>query len=216
MNKSVYSLVLMDEVVQAIDALAYSLGMSRSNLINQILAEKTEVLTPRQCMQNIFESMSKLLLSHQHFQIQQQASDSMYSIRSILRYKYNPTIKYAITLDKKSNCLIGILKVISRTQSQKLQEYLNHFFEMWSDFERIHHLKGWTQDEKGKWERSFKIEYQVSLQVNETLAEAIALYIQVVDEALQIYFLNYEDLHIAHIKLYKHYQKYLQRNSLLF
>ena len=41
MGKSVYSLVLMDEVVDAIDQMAYRNNTSRSNLINQILAELT-------------------------------------------------------------------------------------------------------------------------------------------------------------------------------
>ena len=36
MKKSVYSLVLMDDVVKAIDDMAYKLNTSRSNLINQI------------------------------------------------------------------------------------------------------------------------------------------------------------------------------------
>ena len=40
MKKSVYSIVLADDVVEAIDEMAYSLGTSRSNLINQILAER--------------------------------------------------------------------------------------------------------------------------------------------------------------------------------
>lgn len=38
MSKSVYSLVLGDEVVAQIDRAAYALGTSRSNLINQVLA----------------------------------------------------------------------------------------------------------------------------------------------------------------------------------
>ena len=38
MSKSVYSLVLSDDVVAAVDRAAYALGSSRSNLINQILA----------------------------------------------------------------------------------------------------------------------------------------------------------------------------------
>ena len=39
MNKSVYSLVLMDDVVEQIDRVAYEMNTSRSNMINQILAE---------------------------------------------------------------------------------------------------------------------------------------------------------------------------------
>ena len=54
MNKSVYSLVLSDEVVDAIDRLAYSMNTSRSNLINQILAEKLSLMTPEMRMRQIF------------------------------------------------------------------------------------------------------------------------------------------------------------------
>ena len=39
MKKAVYSLVLSEDVVDAVDRMAYSRGTSRSNLINQILAE---------------------------------------------------------------------------------------------------------------------------------------------------------------------------------
>ena len=37
MNKSVYSLVLSDEVVEAVDHAAYRAGMSRSAFINSVL-----------------------------------------------------------------------------------------------------------------------------------------------------------------------------------
>ena len=46
MSKSVYSLVLSDDVVAAVDRAAYALGSSRSNLINQILAEYVSFITP--------------------------------------------------------------------------------------------------------------------------------------------------------------------------
>ena len=39
MKKSVYSLVLSDDVVAAVDRTAYQQGVSRSAMINQILAE---------------------------------------------------------------------------------------------------------------------------------------------------------------------------------
>ena len=38
MKKSVYSLTLMDDVINAIDKLAYKSNTNRSNMINTILA----------------------------------------------------------------------------------------------------------------------------------------------------------------------------------
>ena len=53
MGKSVYSLVLMDEVVDAIDQMAYRNNTSRSNLINQILAEHVSLATPEKRMKDV-------------------------------------------------------------------------------------------------------------------------------------------------------------------
>ena len=55
MNKSVYSLVLMDNVVSEVDKMAYEMGTSRSNLINQILAEYVRYTTPEMRMRAVFE-----------------------------------------------------------------------------------------------------------------------------------------------------------------
>ena len=86
MKKSVYSLVLMDEVVEAIDRMAYTRNTSRSNLINQILAEHVSYVTPEMRMRDIFSCLEQIL-SEECYQIQSQASDSMFSIRSPIRYR---------------------------------------------------------------------------------------------------------------------------------
>ena len=57
MSKSVYSVVLMDDVVDAVDRLAYEAGTNRSNMINRILAEYVQLATPEQRMQDIFSSI---------------------------------------------------------------------------------------------------------------------------------------------------------------
>ena len=59
MNRSVYSLVLMDDVIRRIDELAYAMHTSRSNLINQILAEKLQMVTPEMRYQDIFQYLEQ-------------------------------------------------------------------------------------------------------------------------------------------------------------
>ena len=61
MKKSVYSLVLMDDVVEAIDRLAYERNTNRSNLINQILAESVNFVTPEMRMRDIFTQLENIL-----------------------------------------------------------------------------------------------------------------------------------------------------------
>ena len=57
MKKSVYSLVLSDDIIEAIDRLAYKQGASRSAVINEILAEAVSYTTPEKRMNDIFGSI---------------------------------------------------------------------------------------------------------------------------------------------------------------
>lgn len=214
MKKSVYSIVLMDDVVEAVDVLAYRLGTSRSNLINQILAEKVALITPEMQMKNVFDEVEKLLDGYSHFQIQPQAAHSMMSIRSVLRYKYNPTIRYAITLDTGSDVRIGDLKVISRTQSDILQKYLSHFFELWSQYEKQSMLPGWQIDQNGKWMRDL-VRQDSKKGGSDSIANAIAEYIKAVDKGIKIYFQYTENLSCLDKELNNHFREYIQNSLLL-
>ncbi|MHC1747879.1 MAG: hypothetical protein AB9856_05735 [Cellulosilyticaceae bacterium] len=215
MKRSVYSLVLMDDVVEAIDALAYAMNTSRSNLINQILAERVALTTPEMRMQAIFEEMTELLGSYQNFKVQNQASDTMLSIRSVLKYKYNPTIRYAISLNRSDHPYSGELKIISRTQSAVLAHYLHTFFGVWTQLERQCDLPGWSIEEGGKWNRKivFKnVNYPLSC---EAAASAIADYIRVIDEGLKIHFTYTDEQAIGICKLTEHYKKSLENHKII-
>lgn len=188
MNKSVYSLVLMDDVVSAIDDLAYSLHTSRSNLINQILAERVAMVTPKQHVQTIFDSLSEYLKPYTHFQIQSQADDHMYSIKSALRYKYNPTIRYSVYLGKENGQLVGQLRLISRTQSELLFDYLDHFFRLWNVIENEWHPTVWKQEEGAKWLRQLSLEQFQEVKSGIHLADHLCQYIKILDDGLKLFF----------------------------
>ena len=126
MKKSVYSLVLMDDVIKAVDKEAYRRGTSRSNLINQILAQQLSCETPEMRMQDIFGSLSDFIDSC--FSIQQQRSSSLMTLRTALEYKYRPTINYKVELDRVPHDFIGTLKVQIRTQNSALINMFNNFF----------------------------------------------------------------------------------------
>ncbi len=213
MKKSVYSLVLMDDVIEAIDELAYSLQTSRSNLINQILAERVALVTPEQQLQRIFESLSDYLRPYTHFQIQNQAADHMYSIKSAIRYKYNPTIRYSVYLSQQGGEIGGQLRIISRTQSEILYSYLNHFFELWAQIENeVHHVR-WEIEEGTKWLRTFNLESFQKPSEECDLAGALSHYIKGLDDALKIYFgeLNHEEAQYYLLKQHHdaHYKEHL-------
>ena len=97
MGKSVYSLVLGDEVIAAADRVAYQKNMSRSALINQILAEALSCVTPERRNRSVFDAVEKWMQTS-GFRLQMMPSESVLSIHSALSYKYNPRIRYAVEL----------------------------------------------------------------------------------------------------------------------
>ncbi|MCD8077074.1 MAG: hypothetical protein LUE63_01615 [Lachnospiraceae bacterium] len=193
MKKSVYSLVLSDDVVRAIDQLAYENNTSRSNLINQILAERVSLATPEMQMRNIFDSMEKLM--DETFQILNQSSDSMVSIRSPLRYKYKPTLRYSLELYRSAGPATGRLKISFRTQNRQLIDTLNDFFAIWIALES-HYLARYFPDgieylrEDGRLTRELYHPANLPACSGEDVGEAIASYIKMLDSCIKEYFAN--------------------------
>lgn len=214
MKKSVYSLVLMDDIVEAIDQLAYSLNTSRSNLINQILAEKVALVTPEQRLQRLFDELTSQLRPHQHFQIQTQAAEHMYSIKSALRYKYNPTIRYSFYIGQQTGRLTGELRIISRTQSEVLQAYLKHFFDLWSAIENDKEPAIWQQEEGVKWLRVLRLDAFAGSSTYPYLADSLSNYIQTLDKGLKLYFSHIEQGHIEGRIIKTHHDQYYEQMKL--
>ena len=98
MKKNMYSLMLAEEVVQAIDRLASEKGTNRSNLINQSLAEYVSLTTPEKHVSNIFDFIENTIGKMDGFLLYSQPNDMTMSIKSSLKYHYRPTIRYEVEM----------------------------------------------------------------------------------------------------------------------
>ena len=191
MGKSVYSLVLSDDVVEKIDQAAYQKNTSRSNLINQILAEYVSFVTPEKHMQDIFRALTQIISQCQPLAVQGQSSGAMLSIRSPLQVKYNPTLKYTVELFRSREQGVGELKIMARTQSAQLLELLDGFFLLFCSVETRYLARLFPsispnyQIGQGRLQRRFLL-LNTSC-CNEEIGEALAKYIQMVDAALKQY-----------------------------
>ncbi|MDY3213888.1 MAG: hypothetical protein SOW77_01205 [Ruminococcus sp.] len=188
MQKSIYSLVLMDDVIAAVDKEAYRLNTSRSNLINQILAEHLACVTPEMKMQEIFNSISDMLEGH--FQIQQQNSNFLMTIKSALQYKYKPTVNYKVELFRNPNNYIGQIKVQIRSQSSTIIKLFEDFFKLWVQLEANILVNKIQSDyifklESGKFVRQLFNPKNIS---DNELGQALYSYINVLDKAIKLYF----------------------------
>ncbi len=206
MKKSVYSLVLMDEVVKAVDKQAILIGTSRSNLINQILAEQLSCITPEMRMKEIFSSVTELLGGS--FQIQPCRSDSLMTLRTALEYKYRPTINYKVELLRSPDIHMGTLKVHIRTQNASLIGLFNSFFMYWirleTDIFRQLGIDGYNCDlSSGCFIRKL-------FSCSDNTAEAIYSYITLLDKAVKLYFSAPQTFPAAAAELEHEYARQLQ------
>ena len=199
MKKNVYSLILSENVIAAVDRLAYERHTNRSNLINQILAEYVSYETPEMRMQNVFDRMQALLGSA--FQPLENASPTMLTLRSALSYKYNPTVRYQVELYRMPQVAVGELKVSMRTQSATLSLLVMQFFKLWIKIEKAHHPDSVATVTDGRFIKRFVTETKDS----EIVADGISAYVDAFDHALKTFFCYSDRPEIAEANVEKTY-----------
>ena len=199
MKKNVYSLVLSENVIAAVDRLAYERHTNRSNLINQILAEYVSYETPEMRMQNVFDRMQALLGSA--FQPLENASPTILTLRSALSYKYNPTVRYQVELYRMPQVAVGELKVSMRTQSATLSLLVMRFFKLWIEIEKEHHPDSVATVTDGRLVKRFVSETLDS----EIVADGISAYVDAFDHALKTFFCYSDRPEIAEANVKKTY-----------
>ena len=221
MSKSVYSLVLIDELVDKVDRAAYALNTNRSNLINQILAEHFSMITPEQRLREIFNIVEERLNKAEELKIKAQQSDATMAVHSALKYKYNPTIRYAIELYKEREDVVGELKVSFRTQNQNLIHDITNFFMIWASMEKKY-LEEYFPDKQillqikdGKLIRKFIVPKEEKNRTNEQIGKAITRYVESLDKIIKLYFWNIDDLSVAKDEMERAYINYLNNEAII-
>lgn len=190
MKKNMYSLILAEDVVNAIDKLAEEENTNRSNLINEILAEYVSVTTPEKRINDIFHGIEDLFKQLTGQQVYYQQHDNTLSIKSALEYRYRPTIRYEVELYRAQSGTVGELKVNFRTQSPQLLNRLTEFFALWTRLEELYvarYFEGaeinYTLDET-RWTRTLKVP-QNTLYGQVELSRAITDYVRTFDRLMK-------------------------------
>ncbi len=207
MKKTLYSLMLNDEVVREVDAMAHSLGTNRSNLINQILAEYVNYETPERRINNVLSAIEQLMAPSRELVPFFAPNTLSLSLKSSLQYKYRPTVKYEVELFKSGGESIGELSVMFRTQSAALISSITDFFRLWKSIEDAHlrsatgaHIDYALYD--GKFVRSIAVPDKDC--TAEQLAGALSEYIKLFDKLLKGYLTGRYDAHNVEAAYYSH------------
>lgn len=213
MAKRLYSLMLNDEVVRAVDYEAHRLGTNRSALIDRVLAEHFEVPTVQKMINDIFGDIDELLSSAEGFNTFFAPDSQTFSVKSALSYKYRPTLKYELTLDNTSSQKLGDISVIYRTQSLMLLSDLREFFKLWSSIEQS--VLDKNKAEKidyalydNRFVRSVVLPKDKNYSAAQ-IAEALSEYVEVLDRSLKAYLNGAQDREIVEA-----YADYIKKTNL--
>lgn len=205
--KSVYSLVLTDEVVHEIDRIAFESGSSRSNVVNEILAEHVRYTTPEKRMREVFSSLERIL-GGAAFEPLLQPSDAMVSLKSALSYKYNPSVRYSVELYRHMRPVVGELRVSVRSQNSALTLAMMQFFKLWMRVEKSYVGGVDAATEDGRYVRKLRVPESCG-DDNAKLGEVIAAYIELFDRALKSFFTNLNEPALAVMNVERVYAAYI-------
>ena len=188
MKKTLYSLMLNEEVVREIDRMAHRMGTNRSALINQILAEYVNYTTPERRINDVLSAIETLMTPSRDLVPFFSPNSYSMSLKSSLEYKYRPTVKYEVALygDKQEG--LGELAVIFRTQSAALLQSMTQFFRLWKQIEDAH-LSGVEPEYAlydGKFVRTLSLPPDHDY-TSEEIARAISDYVQLFDRLMKAY-----------------------------
>ncbi len=216
-NKSIYSLVLSDEVVEAVDALAHGAGMSRSAMINRILAEKVAFVTPEMRLQEVLDSLARSMTDA--FMLSEKPTGSTLSARTSLKYRYKPTVKYSVEIYSENGKRAGQLRVSFRTQNAQLIADLMGFFRCWAALEQKHIVNKLSNDivytiADGRFERTLNMPSEQI--TDDELGTAVADYMAMFDGAMKMYFAELPDVENAAIAAEGFYKRQITEQSVIF
>lgn len=183
MEKSMYSVILRDDLVGELDRLAFKNGVSRSVMLNKILSEYLDVETPESQMEKMLLKMEQFIGAARGMRFTNNASLAMAQVQSALHYRYNPTLRYQVELFPAGD--LGQLKISLRSQSKELFRIMEGFYALFISLEKkyVGERKYFYSD--GKFIRIFIRPENIGA---EEIGEAIGEFVREFDEYLNAYF----------------------------
>ena len=200
-----YSLILSDEVVSEIDRVAKMTGQSRSGLINQILAEYVSYVTPEARMNSLFSELERIMSGYDNFKLMFRPGDGAFTAMSVLKYKYNPSIRYSVTLYPDAENYIGELRAVLRTQNPELLRDFSDFCRIWDMIEKaVTEKPTKTEHSGGVYRRCLSEPKSENDRLN--LGQSISSYIGIMNKSLGMFIAERSDLEKACSDLTEYYK----------
>jgi metal-responsive CopG/Arc/MetJ family transcriptional regulator len=218
MKSSIYSLVIQDNLMNKVDDIALEKGMSRSQMVNEILAEYLGISTPEYKINKVMDFVCKEFLDRSSIRIMSNNKGSSVKLLTNIKYKYNPQLHYMLELKGKNKNKLATLKIQSRTQSKVFLDHLVRFFLMFTEIERIHEIgfrknvidKSYFVVDGNRFLRDFYYDWTNDSFSPERLSQFLINYISMINEAVNVYFENIGDTETTVLLMTSIYRKYME------
>ncbi|MBO4413439.1 MAG: hypothetical protein J5830_01905 [Clostridia bacterium] len=185
MSDNIYEISVEESVMRGVDAYAKRLGLTRSEAINSVLAEKCgRVYSYETSVSGYSERLIEILtadgLSPGFLSLE---GGSAVSVRSFFGLKYRPAVRYEIKLDGDGRN--GVIDIAVRTSSDEIRRGILDFLRTWISAEdRIFSLSGrrpadYTVSE-GRIRRKIRCPRAGS-------SDSVGLYVRTFDESMKKY-----------------------------
>lgn len=208
MAKSVYSLVLSNDIVHAIDDMAARSGLSRSAFINQVLAEYASLSTPETRLRSVADAAEKAVRDVFHTVV---SGSGTLTLRTALRYRYNPTVSYVVVLDEAHTDHVGEMRAEVRSENTDLRRQLQVFFTLWNGLEANYLASPPAPQDHTEADKRYVRCFRASGLEGEALGRAIAAYVSTFDTTLKAFFEHPNDSDAAKSAAERRYVSGLKR-----
>jgi hypothetical protein len=140
--------------------------------------------------------------------------DSSLMFRSAVKYKYNPSVKYSVSLKRGDGITYGELKAGFRTQNAVLLSEINRFLNIWVALEEKYLSDKLTRSIKyAIGEGNYTRELCLPQNDNDNeIGEVISFYIQNFDNIMKTYFIMSDNSDVAKT-VERDYVKFLKQCS---
>lgn len=199
MAQSIYSVLLQECLVEAVDALAEDKQMSRSQIINEILSERFEMFTPDYKSNQIMDIVSERLNGNERLHLISIAKGSSIQYRMKVPFKYNPKIRLMMIMNSKDSDCVATLKITSRTTNKAFKACLWQFFKAQNEVTMEHDrlstypmLLDAFMDGEAIVKR-FPVKWTEDHMTIEEIARELTNYMYMITDAIVSYFESIED-----------------------
>ncbi|MEG2939684.1 MAG: hypothetical protein RR829_05595, partial [Oscillospiraceae bacterium] len=151
-------------------------------------------VTPERRIQNIFVRAESVFSKSSDLFVAVNPSERAMSIKSVLNFKYKPTVRYSVVLYNVRSDAFGELRVAFRTQNHELLDILTAFFIQWTNVEKKFRKSSVnnTDISPGKLIRVLTLPANCELS-DEALGEATARYVSFFDKTMKAFFIKPHD-----------------------